>query len=379
MFKTIRKMQQDNKGFTLVELMVVCVVLALVLSLTCQLSFTMYKKYKLVEDRYIMQTEVEYIVHSFQKDASSGSLFTATNADLFYENMDTAATNKTFVTCPELGAFTEDETTHTLTFANISTTYTYLFVYNHYFYVLNSKTDKAYRFCLSDEIPINIEFSVALDAFAIDPSTNKEAETAVDSHGNDAEHKYLPTGLTVKVENSDKNLAGTYTLNTSFALDNMVTTGFEINMNSTEGNYLTNQYVAGWSNGELENYPDDDVKKDGVSYDDIDKPATIVRYISLVDFLDGTFTGNDPSSSDTSFNCSTRWLMMDSAVGSGVIDTLHSFRDDVLKGTVVGDEIIKLYYDWSPQIIQTASESPTLKKALQKAVTDVAYIIEMTK
>jgi len=55
-------------------------------------------------------------------------------------------------------------------------------------------------------------------------------------------------------------------------------------------------------------------------------------------------------------------------------ELLRYFRDNVLNHTPEGQEIIRLYYQWSPVIVKTMEEDPQFKKEVEKAIDE---IIEM--
>ena len=193
MFKVIGKMKSDKRGFTLVELLVVLALMGLAAGLIGQLIGSIWSRYRMVEQLYIIQTEVQAIMSAFQADASTGSLATATNVDLLYSNPEETNTNKSFTACPELGTFTENPDDGSLTFSGradgADKTYTYLFVYNGYFYVLNGGQETARRFKFTDEAKVDINYEVSIDAFEKD-TNNVEKETSTEPH------KYLPSGVT---------------------------------------------------------------------------------------------------------------------------------------------------------------------------------------
>lgn len=407
MFKTMNKFR-NRKGFTLIELMVTLFLLSLVLALSSQLFGSIYDKYRLVEQRYIIQTEVQHIVSSFQNDAYNYSLYTATTVDMFYENPEEVESSKTLKSCPELGSFTEDETAHTLTFSGRSASsmnYTYLFCFNGYLYILNSGVTEAVRYYYTDQVPVDIQFTIGKKAFAMDSSTGSEGDGTkyeTDDEGNTVVSEEVPTfldaGVTVTVtgyyldDNGEKDESRYYELNTSFSFNNILGS---VNLNSSSGNYLTNEYVAGWydedgegnavSSAVLENYdgyPSASLCEDEKTYSDypyLNKSGNIIRYISMYDFLNGNLDTSATSGSTTSFNCATRWLMADSDVGAGVVGSLRDFRDEVLSGSKLGGSLIEKYYEYSPEIISLAEQSPAIKKFLGAAVTGFAYAFEIFK
>ena len=390
MYKIFGKMRSDKHGFTIVELMVVLALMGLVAALIGQLFSSIWKKYRMVEQLYIIQSEVQAIMSAFQADAGSGSLATATNVDLFYEDQEALKTDKTFTSCAELGTFQENDDgslffpkrAENTSEAMDNKVYTYLFVYNDYFYVLNGGTDTAYRFKFTDEAKISIKYEVSVDAFKKNDN-NEEGDTRSDGSG----HKYLPGGITVTVESAPE-YDFHYELHTSFSLKNTLDDKDELNMNNGRIYGLTNEYVAGYTNGELPNFPNVTdttggkgiyVGESGKTYPYLQEAATVIKYISLYDFNYSAPTGGN-GSMNVGAGCGISFLMVGSSVGEGVKNTLRSFRDNVLRDNALGEIIIDKYYNlWSPVIIEMANESPALKKVLIYAVESIAYLMEMVK
>jgi len=393
MFKLLNKAKHDKRGFTIVELLVTMAILSLVMGLVAQLFGSIYKRYQVVEDQFLLQSQIEYVVEQFQRDAYKTALSTATKLDLFYEDQDVLQANKTLASCPELGTFIENEN-GTLTFQNYTNQYTYYFTYNGYFYSLAPKHSlnddgsvnvasnniaKKFNELFEDQLKLNVKFSIGVDAFQWDTTQNKEAESATKADGSNAVHKYLENGITVNVSSNREYLPAKYELNTSFSFDNMTTNGQYINCNSDSGYFLTSEYSAGWDQGtNAEGYPTNRLEQ-GKSYPNISKTANVVKFISYNDALAGALDV-DQEGRETAFTCGTRWLMAGTDMGSAVVDTLRDFRDNTLKGTYLGDIIIDKYYnEWSPAIIELGSRSETVKKIGRAFVTDTAILIAMIR
>ncbi len=402
-FKAIGKMKSDNRGFTLTELMITIVIMALVAGTIALVAGNIWKRYRLVENRYIVQTEVKAIADAFTADASNGSLATSTNVDLLYEDLGALKTNKQFTSCPELGTFTENEETHVLTFGKRAKSYiaqlenkvnnggvltadeklylngvkyTYLFVYDNHFYVLNGNKDTAYRFYYTDEVAVNINYSVSVDAFqqVLDSTSGKYVES--DARSNNQPHKYI-NAVTVSIASDPSVYQFTYELLTSFSLKNISGENL-VNMNNADGVKLTNQYIAGYTAGDISEYPSGNKLVTGASDATLQRNATVIKYIALSEFNSSSATGNN-GTANVGFNCSTTFLMMGSKVGEGVLNTLRDFRDNTLRGNALGELIIEKYYAWSPDIIGFLSNHKIIRDIAAQAVKDTAYIIEMSK
>ena len=374
-FKTIGKMKNDNRGFTLTELVITIVIMALVAGTIALIAGNIWKRYRLVENRFIVQTEVKAIMDAFAADASTGSLSTATNVCLLYEEPDYPETNNKFLSCPELGNFTVNDSTHAITFSRDLTDseaiYSYLFVYDDHFYVLNGNTNNAYRFSYTDEILVNIEYSVSVDAFA-KGDDGKEGSVRLDSGTNSTVHTYLTDGVTVKVEAAE-GYDFNYYLNNSFALKNAQGS----NQVNISGSQLASAYCSGYDKGVLNGVPNN-YKANGVTYNHLTDSANVIKYIATKDFASGDANANSGSTT-TGFNCSFSFLMMNSPIGEGVKNTFRSFRDNMLRGNALGELVIEKYYAWSPAVISIFSEHKLLRDVSARLITDTAYLIEMVK
>ena len=57
--------------------------------------------------------------------------------------------------------------------------------------------------------------------------------------------------------------------------------------------------------------------------------------------------------------------------GSEEVELLRVFRDEVLSQSPVGQEIIELYYQWSPAIVQAMEEDDAFKEEVKEMVDGV--------
>jgi hypothetical protein len=57
------------------------------------------------------------------------------------------------------------------------------------------------------------------------------------------------------------------------------------------------------------------------------------------------------------------------------VELLRKYRDKVLSTTPVGQEIIKLYYLWSPAIVQAMEEDETFKREIKEMVNGILPMI----
>ena len=57
-------------------------------------------------------------------------------------------------------------------------------------------------------------------------------------------------------------------------------------------------------------------------------------------------------------------------------ELLRKYRDEVLSKTPVGQEIIRLYYEWSPAIVKAMKENKEFKGEIKKVIDGVLELIE---
>jgi hypothetical protein len=58
------------------------------------------------------------------------------------------------------------------------------------------------------------------------------------------------------------------------------------------------------------------------------------------------------------------------------IDTLRRFRDEVLSKTPIGRAYIRLYYEWSPVIVQAMEEDDEFKAWVKETIENLMPMIE---
>ena len=62
--------------------------------------------------------------------------------------------------------------------------------------------------------------------------------------------------------------------------------------------------------------------------------------------------------------------------GSEETELLRNFRDNVLSKTPTGQEIIRLYYEWSPAIVEAMEEDEEFKEEIEEMIDGVLLLIE---
>ena len=72
-------------------------------------------------------------------------------------------------------------------------------------------------------------------------------------------------------------------------------------------------------------------------------------------------------------HCVVRVALNDNEIKT---DTLRRFRDEVLSTTPVGQEYIRLYYQWSPFIVQAMEEDAEFKEKVREFIEQLLPMIE---
>lgn len=298
MFKVMGKLRSDKRGITLVELLVVIALLALVFPLLFQAFASIVKNFRIAEDRFIIQSEVQYVMNLFELSSNKESISSAYHMDLFYDETFDSLTpgSETFnegslqlmeqddngnwkyirdvipaaPSVANLGTITLDiddsdgvERLTAIQFANADPKYTYLFGVGGYLYVLNAGSTVATRAKNADagydqlQTPITLSFEVSTSVNELEEIGGKYKEKAVDAK------QYYTNGIHVvvsgdfsRITDKDKNPIKNhtlsnkfkYSLDASFALRNFAKDNASLNEKDDGSFDITNEYVAGYSN-----------------------------------------------------------------------------------------------------------------------------------
>ena len=57
-------------------------------------------------------------------------------------------------------------------------------------------------------------------------------------------------------------------------------------------------------------------------------------------------------------------------------EVLRYYRDEVLSQTPVGQEIIKLYYQWSPLIVKAMEQDEDFKEDIREIIDGILEMVE---
>ena len=98
-------------------------------------------------------------------------------------------------------------------------------------------------------------------------------------------------------------------------------------------------------------------------------PATDV--VSVVDHGNADITAE--ANVTVSFGCPSMQIYGEN---SEEVQVLRNFRDDVLSQTPAGQELIKLYYQWSPMIVKAMEEDEEFKEEVKEMIDGVLPMIK---
>lgn len=82
-----------------------------------------------------------------------------------------------------------------------------------------------------------------------------------------------------------------------------------------------------------------------------------------------------PTTTTTTTSCPTESIYGEH---SDDIELLRNFRDSVLNNTPEGKELIRLYYEWSPTIVQAMVEDEEFKKEVKEMIDGLLPLIRGT-
>lgn len=397
MFKLVHK---NKKGFSLVELLVTIVILAMVMSLGGQILYQLTNFYSMAAHRWEIQNAVQLAGRKFETERDS--ITNSYEADILYDPIVAEG-----IVMADDGTFTwKDGSTKSYVMLTEGTTdsdnpYTYIFSTPTYdtdgnylgtwLFVRQYGAANSEPFLENEgfgDVPVEVEFSIATSVPAL--TTEDESSEAV-------QPTYLNNTISIKFKSGLENITN-YEVNTSYTLVNTPeSSGKKINYN---GRYLTFETdwlggesgrtamasPAGWTDETLNSqsgsgYPGDaqgtaptvyslpnETTQRDIRVSNVNKAANVMRFVSPTAFHSKTDVDTLTSGTNMA-SCLTSWAYMDESAKeqSVVLGGLRDFRDNVLKGTAIGDWIIDSYYnDWSPFVVNNLEfMKPVIKTVLK--------------
>lgn len=389
MFKYLCK---NKKGVTLAEMLIAVTIVGFVIPIASQLLVNFTNVFNIASRRWEIQSAVHLACNKFEKNRDS--IVNAHKADLIYD------------TAIDAGVVYNTET-HTITWNQKSTVmpqegikdndnvYTYIFSapatdqngnkLGSFLFIRDFDAADSVLFLENEgvgEVPVDISFRVATSPDLLDSNTKlpKEEQT----------YRYLTSTVEIDFKPGLEAVTN-YEVITQFTLYNF--NGRAMTMEGSypvlEQSWLGSAYPAGWSAGaDVLGKPDSLVKsikqRNPIAYEDnavdcseyLSKDANMMRFISER-AVDSKGDVTDLTAGVNMASCLTKFLFIDGTKeGARTVGALRDFRDNVLKGTVVGDFIIDKYYNsWSPALVSLCQENPTAGKVIKAVLEPVAKVL----
>ncbi len=375
MFKLVYK---NKKGFSLIELIITIVIVGLVLAIAGTVFGMFANTHERAASRWQVQNAVRLASTKFETETDL--IANSKMLDIFYDEtvangiLYDEATNtfqwkdgKVPYVVPNEGSEDDD-------FSYIFSTPAYdkndTDRYLGYFLYIKNFGETTSTLFLDNEgfgdIPVQVEFSIATD--------DLDLETGDPS--------YQSNGVKLLMKSGNEDIT-TYEVETVYVLENFSSAktinheGSKLILDETWiESGVAKAYPCGWSdatvnsgNKEQHGYP-----KMATTYgtnnqvynftnSQIQQKGNVLRFLSPLSDMK-VEDGEGQGTTSHKASCIQTWLFEDgTAAGERVLDNFRNFRDNVLRGTEIGDWFIDFYYnDLSPFMIEnTAFLRPVLK------------------
>lgn len=375
MFRLVHK---NKKGLSLIELMVTIVIVGLVIVLTGTVFSMFANTHERAASRWQVQNAVRLASTKFETETDL--IANSKMLDIFYDEtiangiLYDEATNtfqwkdgKTPYVVPNEGSKDED-------FSYIFSTPAYdkndPTRYLGYFLFIKEFGQTTSELFLDNEgfgnIPVQIELSIATD--------DLDLETGDPS--------YQSNGVKLVMKSGNEDIVE-YQVETVYVLENFSSTKVINHENSNLilkeewiENNVAKAYPCGWSdatvnggNKEMHGYPQmatkygaNNEKAYNFTNAQIERTGNVLRFLSPLSDMK-VEDGDGQGTTSNKASCIQTWLFSDGTKASErVLDNFRNFRDNVLRGTEMGDWFIDFYYnDLSPYMIEnTAFLKPVL-------------------
>lgn len=399
MFKLVHK---NKKGLSLYELIVTVAIVGLVVGIAGSALYMFQRQHTSTTHRWRIQNAVQLASTKFE--TRTDLIANSKMLDIFYdENI--------------ANGILYDETTNTFEWKDGKVPYVvpdegekdddYSYIFStpawdkndtdrylgHFLFIKNFKETTSTLF-LDDEgfgdTPVKVELSIATDYILPVVSQNEgesdeEYETRFANAVKDAQQtsSYQNNGVKLVMKSGNEDIIA-YQVETVYILENFNSNKI-VNVENNqlilkeewvEGN-VAKAYPCGWSdetinNGNKEmhgypamatNYGENNSKTYNFSNEQLQKTGNVLRFLSPLSDMK-VEDGEGQGTTSHKASCIQTWLFSDGTASSErVLNNFRNFRDEVLRGTAIGDWFIDFYYnDLSPFMIEnTAFMKPILK------------------
>ncbi len=375
MFKWFTK---SKKGFTIVELMIVLLLLSLGAFALINLFRVANRSFDKSEERYIKQEAVKTTAELLRTGsanvaaAQSADIFPAaevvpagSNVDEGYSYLFIQAVRKC-KTCGEAYPFTQTTCgvknsegkacTGTGDFAGY-------FLYNQ------NKGQKRSEAQQVSDVPMYVNLSVYQDydfegakELGLPKRNQCGVLITIAALEDDFEYEYDNTGKLLNQPESDDIY---YSLDVAYHFPNMATNDTGITVNYVKANQRSEANLYDQKTGEL--------LKEGTDYKTVE--SVDVNGLVLRIYADSILSGDN---TNTSIAVPKLCFVATASYGydSGEVGLLCDFRDNVLLKTDLGTAFVKAYYKLSPPVADFISEHEALKATVRIALKPVVAVAE---
>ncbi len=358
------KFLTSKKGFTLVELLIVLLLLGLGVFAVGNIVRVSYRAFDKSEERFVKQEAVKTAAELLR--TGSNSVAAAMSADVFpsgdaagaQTNPEGVYTNATVVPAGEA----------------VDESYSYLFTepsyddegnIDGYFLYIQNKGQKRKDAILVSDVPMYVEIDAYID-YSYDGAQEKENQGAVDIMlaALEDDYAYEDTDGDGKIDppTSDDIY---YSLNVAYHFPNIVTNDTGIMVNYVKKNLRSEANLYDQSSGNM--------IKSGSNYvtiKTVDEDGSVLRV-----YCDSILSGDN---TNTSIAVPKLCFVATASYGhdSGEVGLLCEFRDKCLLTNPLGTAFVKAYYTISPPIADFIAEHEGLKAAVRVALKPLIVVAE---
>lgn len=389
MFKLVYK---NKKGVTLIELIVALAIVGLVLALSSTIFNLFTSTHEMGTRRWQVQNAVRLASSKFETETDL--ITNSKMLDVFYD--ETVANGILY-----------DESTNTFTWKDGKTPYvipnegskdedfSYIFStpaydkndpnhYLGYFLYIKDFGQTTSKLFLDNEgfgsIPVQVELSISTDEL--------DLETGDPS--------YQGNGVNIVMKSGDESITS-YEVETTYVLENFSASKV---INHENGELILKEewvvegsakaYPCGWSdatvnsgNKEMHGYPktatrygENNNKTYNFSSAELQNKGNVLRFLSPLSDMK-VEDGDGQGTTSHKASCIQSWLFSDgTATSERVLDNFRNFRDNVLRGTEIGDWFIDFYYnDLSPFLIENIGDFKSVLKFVSEPLSYICNFI----
>lgn len=355
------KFLTSKKGFTLVELLIVLVLLGLGVFAVGNIVRVSYKAFDKSEERFVKQEAVKTAAELLR--TGSNSVAAAMSADIF-PNGDQVTeanggpySNATVVPAGE----------------SVDESYSYLFTepsydeetgeMNGYYLYIQNKGQKRKDAILVSDVPMYVDIKASVGpSYAGGPDENQcGVHIVLAALEDDFEYDANNDGIVDQPTSDDIY----YSLNVAYHFPNMVINESGIAVNYAKKNLRSEANLYDQSNGSLL------TGSDGyVTVQSIDTNGSVLRV-----YCDSILSGDN---TNTSIAVPKLCFVATASYGhdSGEVGLLCEFRDKCLLTNPLGTAFVKAYYTISPPIADFIAEHEGLKAAVRVALKPLIVVAE---